>query len=106
MPFYTALFDAAPVSEAAEYGWAQFDLGGLPLALYIPGKGGGDRAPGGSVDFHLAYDDLDALTGRLADSAGAEAALHHNADGSRSFECRDPDGNLLKIMGGAGAIAH
>ncbi|MEM1064895.1 MAG: VOC family protein [Pseudomonadota bacterium] len=97
--FYAALFATEPVFAAEAYGWAQFDLGGLPLALYVPGMGGGDRAPGGSVDFHLATSGADALAGRLSDFPDAGAGTFENADGSRSFECRDPSGNLLKIMG-------
>ncbi len=99
VPFYTALFARAPVFEAAEFGWAQFDMDGLGIALYVPGRGGGDRKPGGSVDFHLWSDGIDELADRLNGYADAGAAVFENADGSRSFECRDPDGNALKIMG-------
>src|SRR5438045_9781318 len=37
-----------------QYGWAQLKAGELPLALYIPGKGGGDGHVGGSTGFHLS----------------------------------------------------
>lgn len=99
IPFYTTLLDRTPEFVAEEFGWAQF--GGDPaLALYVPGQGGGDRPPGGSVDFHLVHSDIDALCATLIQKhPEAGAGIHENADGSRSLECRDPAGNLLKIMG-------
>src|SRR5438309_2062075 len=37
-----------------QYGWAQLKAGEIPIALYQPGKGGGDGHIGGSTGFHLA----------------------------------------------------
>ena len=83
-----------------EYGWAQFSAGTLPLALYLPGKGGGDGQIGGSLDFHLslAASDFDPLADRLL-AAGVlvEDMMHTGADGSTFIDVRDPDGNVLKI---------
>jgi|AACY02.2.fsa_nt_gi Predicted ring-cleavage extradiol dioxygenase len=96
--FYSALLEQEPDVEAPEFGWAHYEAAALTLALYVPGQGGGDRPPGGSADFHLAHADLEGLLARIAPHA-ADAAIHDNADGSRSLELSDPDGNALKIMG-------
>ena len=82
----------------AEYGWAQLQAGDLPIALYKPGMGGGNRQPGGSLDFHLAVADLDALEARIrAKGPEVEVGIFTNDDGSRTLEFRDPDGNEWKI---------
>ncbi len=87
-----------PASFVAEpYGWAHFSLANFELALYVPGLGGGNRGPGGSVDFHLCHDDIDALY-EVARQRSEDAVLHANDDGSHSLEFPDPDGNLLKIV--------
>ncbi|MEM6276319.1 MAG: VOC family protein [Pseudomonadota bacterium] len=96
--FYSEALGLEAVFTSVEYGWTQFDGPGPGLALYVPGKGGGDRAPGGSLDFHLASDSLDALLERAA-AVAPDASIHANADGSRSLEFTDPDGNVVKIMG-------
>lgn len=98
--FYGALLDLKPAVQAPEFGWAHFEAEALTLALYVPGQGGGDRTPGGSVDFNLAVVDLGPVQARMADFA-PDAAIHDNDDGSVSLELTDPDGNTLKIMGPA-----
>ena len=82
-----------------EYGWAQFTIGELPLGLYVPGKRGGNRSPGGSIDFQLLTDDLEALHQRCV-AAGAETGegIVTSNDGLAFFEVSDPDGNILKII--------
>ena len=72
--------------------------GETPLALYKPGMGGGNRQPGGSVDFHLAATDLEALRDRLnCYDPVLKAAIFKNDDGSETLEFSDPDGNEFKI---------
>ncbi len=95
--FYSVLLDRAPDVRVPEYGWAHFALPDLTLALYVPGKGGGDRPPGGSVDFHLTHPDPEVVLDRLR-PLQRDAAMHKNDDGSLSLDCRDPDGNGLRIM--------
>ena len=95
--FYETCLGLAPSVVVEEYGWAQFTGFSPPLALYVPGKGGGDRIPGGSVDFHLSCDRLEELADHVR-RAAPEARIHENADGGRSLEFPDPDGNVLKIM--------
>ncbi|WP_299043767.1 VOC family protein [uncultured Tateyamaria sp.] len=98
VPFYETVLGQPAAFVAAEFGWAQFHHPEPGLALYVPGQGGGDRTPGGSVDFHLSAQDIDALRDRIAAIADT-ARIHENADGSRSLEFKDPDGNDIKIMG-------
>ncbi|MCY6382326.1 VOC family protein [Hoeflea prorocentri] len=95
--FYEKALDLTVLFVAEEYGWAQFEASGMGLALYVPGKGGGERPIGGSVDFHLHHSDLDALLDGMPAEA-TDAGIHENADGSRSLEFSDPDANLIKIM--------
>jgi predicted enzyme related to lactoylglutathione lyase len=95
--FYGTALGLACDLVVEQYGWAQFSGARLPLALYVPGKGGGSDQPGGSTGFHLSHPDLDSVLA-LARRADPEAAVFTNADGSRSLELTDPDGNLIKIM--------
>ncbi|MEM6762598.1 MAG: VOC family protein [Pseudomonadota bacterium] len=95
--FYEVALGVRAVFVAEEYGWAQLDGLGTPFALYVPGKGGGDRALSGSVDFHLSHPDVDALHATVS-AVAADAVLAKNDDGSRSLEFSDPDGNTLKVM--------
>ncbi|GGX64754.1 hypothetical protein GCM10007385_37330 [Tateyamaria omphalii] len=95
--FYETLLDCKASFVAEQFGWAQFDHPEPGLALYVSGAGGGHRTLGGSVDFHLATADIDALHDQIA-SVASVAAIHENADGSRSLEVEDPDRNILKTM--------
>jgi len=84
----------------AEYGWAQLSAGGVPFALYRPGMGGGDGAPGGGVDFHLSLPE-EAFTARAQQLLEAghlvEDEIHTADDGGTFMDVRDPDGNIIKI---------
>ncbi|WP_224815356.1 VOC family protein [Hasllibacter sp. MH4015] len=95
--FYAVLFEREPVFTAAEFGWTQFDLEGLPLALYDPSKSNHGGEPGHDLDFHLASEAIKAVRDRIVPHA-PDATIHANADGSRSLELSDPDGNKLTIM--------
>jgi catechol 2,3-dioxygenase-like lactoylglutathione lyase family enzyme len=59
--FYHEAPGLAATFVAGEYGWAQLDGASVAIALYLPGKGGGNRSPGGSVDFHLTHNRLDEV---------------------------------------------
>jgi predicted enzyme related to lactoylglutathione lyase len=97
--FYTKALPLNLAFAAEEYGWAQLEAGELSLALYVPGKGGGNRTPGGSVDFQLHHPDLDALLATFKDNLpDVKAEIFENNDGSRSLEFTDPDSNELKIL--------
>ncbi len=84
-----------------EYGWAQFDLDGIPFALYQINKGGGSRTLGGSIDFHFAMDAdvFDEVAPKwLSNHLLKEDMIHSGNDGSTFVELLDPDQNELKIM--------
>jgi len=86
----------------AQYGWAQFDADGLPLALYVPGMGGGQRSTGGTVDFHIAVADLTAYDSALREK-GVQTleGVVRSDDGGAFLEVKDPDGNVLKFVQGS-----
>ena len=84
---------------AEQYGWAQFSIGELGLGLYEPGKGGGDREPGGTADFHLSVEDLEAWLAGYTERGGCSGTgLQSSDDGMKRVEIEDPDGNLIKIV--------
>ncbi len=95
--FYEAALGLRAAFVSDEYGWAQLDGASFAFALYVPDRGGGGRPLGGTVDFHLSHDRLDTLHAGAA-KAAPDAAIHTNADGSRSLEFSDPDGNIVKVM--------
>jgi catechol 2,3-dioxygenase-like lactoylglutathione lyase family enzyme len=85
---------------AEKYHWAQLSAGELPLALYEPGKGGGDAKIGGSTGFHLALvpQQFDALASDLLKRGVlVENQVQHSASGSTFVQVRDPDGNILNV---------
>ena len=98
--FYADALKWEPQFVADEYGWAQFDAGGLPVALYKPGMGGGDGKPGGSTGFHLAvsaaaFETLAADL--LAKGVLVDNRVQQGDDGTTFVQLRDPDGNVLNI---------
>ena len=98
--FYADVLGFELQFAVAEYGWAQLSSGDLPVALYEPGKGGGDGVIGGSIDFHLALDPepFDRLADTLADAGALHGdQVHRSDDGATFLEARDPDGNTLKV---------
>lgn len=95
--FYEAALGLQVSMIVEEFGWAQLDGASIAIALYLPSKGGGDRKAGGTVDFHLSHDRLDVLH-EEARKTVPDATLHENADGSRSLEFSDLDGNIIKVM--------
>ena len=97
--FYCQGFGLTADFVSEDYGWAQLGGADIGLALYVPGKGGGDGVPGQDRDFHLVAPDLDGLLARIAPLA-PDAAIATNDDGSRSLDVTDPDGNGLRIMDG------
>ncbi|MEM9006099.1 MAG: VOC family protein [Cyanobacteria bacterium P01_F01_bin.86] len=95
--FYESVLGLSASCIVEEYGWAQLDGATVAIALYVPGRGGGQRSPGGSVDFHLGHNQLDELKNRVS-TVIETVAIHTNDDGSRSLEFLDPDNNKIKIM--------
>ena len=101
LDFYEAHLDIKNIFYVEQYGWAQFDLDGIPFALYQVGSGGGERRLGGSIDFHLA---LMEEAFNMKANAWLEAGLldenriHRGDDGTTFVEHVDVDYNKLKIM--------
>ena len=84
----------------AEYGWAQYATGYLPLCLYTVGLGGGSGTPGGDSGIHLAVPDAAALHARLTERGlSGLGEVHTSDEGDSFFDVTDPDGNVLKITG-------
>lgn len=94
VPFYRDTLGMEAGFVAEEYGWAQLAAGALDLALYVPGKGGGEGSVGGSTGFHLVLspEEFDVL------AAGMPTSVHQGNDGTTFVDILDPDGNLLKIF--------
>jgi predicted enzyme related to lactoylglutathione lyase len=97
--FYRDALGFAVDFAAEQYGWASISRDDLQLGLYVPGKGGGTRAPGGTVDFSIQVDDVDALHAELAELESC-GGLTLTADGMRLFDITDPSGNVLTFVQG------
>lgn len=85
---------------AEEFGWANLSSDTFSMALYEPGKGGGNRDIGGSIDFHLRLgaNEFDPLALSLQEAGFlVENRIHTGADGSTFIEVEDLDHNILKI---------
>jgi catechol 2,3-dioxygenase-like lactoylglutathione lyase family enzyme len=98
--FYRDVLKFKPQFVAAKYGWAQFSAGDLPLALYKPGKGGGDGKIGGSTGFHLDLpaEQFDTLAADLLKRGVlVDNRIQRGDDGSTYVQVRDLDGNVLNI---------
>ena len=101
LKFYEEQLQINNIFYVQEYGWAQFDLDGIPFALYQINKGGGSRTLGGSVDFHFAMDaDVfdDVAPQWLSNHLLKDNMIHTGNDGSTFVELLDPDQNELKII--------
>lgn len=99
--FYEKHLDIKNVFFVEEYGWAQFDLDGIPFALYEVSKGGGERKLGGSIDFHLALDEdvFEERTKKWIESGIlVDNQIHHGNDGTSFVDIIDLDYNQLKVM--------
>jgi catechol 2,3-dioxygenase-like lactoylglutathione lyase family enzyme len=99
LPFYRDVLGLAEAFVVAEYGWAQLHAGAMPVALYVPGMGGGQGEAGKADCLHFAVADGAAFRAQLV-AAGLEPEehLHRGADETSYYELRDPDGNLFKVF--------
>jgi AraC-like DNA-binding protein/predicted enzyme related to lactoylglutathione lyase len=97
--FYRNVLELEEEFAVAEYGWAQYKAGELPLCLYVVGMGGGEGKPGNEMNFHLAVDSAkQAFTEISAKGAKITCELTSSDDGGSFFIVADPDGNRLKIV--------
>ncbi len=84
---------------APEYGWAQYGTGGVPLCLYVPGKGGGNGVPGHCDSVNLVVKDAARYHDEVAARwKGPVGAVMKTGDGGVMFEVRDPDGNVIRVV--------
>ena len=56
--FYTEKLFFSLLFREDSFGWATVQLENQNVGLYIPGKGGGDRKAGGSVDFSFLIESI------------------------------------------------
>jgi len=101
LKFYEEHLNINNIFFEETYGWAQFDLDGIPFALYQVKLGGGERTLGGSIDFHLALEEREfKVRSKKWLDLGIlfENMIHRGNDGSSFVELEDPDHNTLKIM--------
>lgn len=94
--FYRDILGLSEDFVVAEYGWAQLSAGNLPIALYVPGMGGGKAEAGKADHLHLAVTDLDVF-GHVLGQHNVQAQLHTGNDGTTFYELADPDGNVIKV---------
>ena len=97
--FYRDTLGLEEEFTAPEYGWAQLRSGNLPLALYVPGMGGGNSKAGETDCLHFAISDAEGFRSQLA-KANIDPDRHQYSgnDGTSYFELEDPDGNICKVM--------
>ena len=81
--------------EAEEYGWASISKDGAEVGLYVPGKGGGTRTPGGSIDFSFVATDFDDYHATLTNNNVKVSEIIATNDGMQVFDVVDPDGNEI-----------
>lgn len=97
--FYREVLGLEEEFAVAEYGWAQYKTGGVPLCLYEVGKGGGDGKPGGEVNFHLSVSDAKKAFEEVKRRGGKMVCeLVSSDDGGSFFVVGDVDGNAIKVM--------
>ena len=86
--------------ESEEYGWASITRNGAALGLYVPGKGGGNREPGGTVDFAFVVDNFGEYHEALLHNGLAVSGIQTTDDGMSVFDVIDPDGNEIVVRKG------
>ncbi|MEM9450079.1 MAG: VOC family protein [Cyanobacteria bacterium P01_E01_bin.6] len=93
--FYHRQLGFTIVFQAEEYGWASIQRNGAEIGLYVPGKGGGTRSPGGSIDFSFVIADFDNYHAMLVKSGANVGEIIETNDGMKVFDITDPDGNEI-----------
>jgi len=102
--FYRDVLGFEEQNTVPEFGRSTLTAGAVRLGLFIPGMGGGNRRPGGSVGFTLAVDDLGPVYEQLVQrGASMPNGIFHADDGQAWVEVHDPDDNVLKIVQPAAA---
>ncbi|MBI2920323.1 MAG: VOC family protein [Planctomycetes bacterium] len=81
-----------------EYGWAQYATGGVPLCLYVPGKGGGLGEAGKCNSLHLITADIQSTREAMQLRGARVSEMRKGDDGYRGFDITDPDGNVIQVV--------
>jgi catechol 2,3-dioxygenase-like lactoylglutathione lyase family enzyme len=100
LAFYTETLEM-PLAHAAD-GWAQLDTGSAQLALerVAPGDAEGEALAGRFLGVSLAVSDVDAVYARLQRRGVAFLAPPERMPwGGTLAHFRDPDGNVLTLLG-------
>lgn len=95
--FYRDVLGLEEQFAVEQYGWAQYDVGGTGLCLYVAGMGGGDGKPGVDTGIQLRVSDARAAHALIIQRGGKPGELNAGDDGTVAFTVTDPDGNQLSI---------
>ncbi len=95
--FYKEHLGFSIAFQSEEYGWVSIEKGSVDIGLYVPGKGGGNRALGGSVDFSLSIADFEQTHSVLREKGVEVSEIKDTDDGMQVFSITDPDQNKLII---------
>ena len=92
--FYRDVLGLKPEMVSTEYQWAEFDAGNVTLAL----RGGETPIESGTgARVALAVEDVDRAFAELQARPAALLGPVHDFGVCRSFEVRDPDGNVILL---------
>ena len=94
--FYTEKLFFSLLFREDSFGWATVQLENQNVGLYIPGKGGGDRTVGGTVDFSFLIDDFQKYFEKVKEQTkDVSSDVITTADNLKIFETTDPSGNVV-----------
>lgn len=103
VPFYRDVLKLTVDFVVPDYGWAQFHLGTLSIALYVSGMGGGTATAGTMDSVHFVATDFETFCTHLAQhKLNVDELRHQGDDGSTYVELQDLDGNRFKVMKAVG----
>ncbi len=105
--FYRDVLGLAEDFAVEQYGWAQYDAGGVAVCLFVVGQStfptddaalGGPTAKAGiDTGIQLRVTDARAAHAAIAGRGGTVGRLDVGDDGTVAFGVADPDGNKLSV---------
>lgn len=97
--FYTKTLDFQLEFSFEQYGWAQISKEDISIGLYLPGKGGGDRQPGGSLDFRILDTEIIQLHRKIkSKTTSSISEIRVSDDGLSYFDITDNSGNVISFL--------
>ena len=94
--FYTEKLFFSLLFREDSFGWATVQLENQNVGLYTPGKGGGDRTVGGTIDFSFLIDDFQNYFQKVKEQTkDVSSDVITTADNLKIFETTDPSGNVI-----------